>query len=101
MFYSWLRISDFGFITCKFSKLSKKTLDLGGKYLKPKINGKHNAFKFMVASSMFDKSIQGISSQNGNVFGFQGHPEASPGPKDIQSLFDKFIFNIKKFKEKN
>ena len=51
--------------------------------------------------SLFDKSIQGISSQNGNVFGFQGHPEASPGPKDIQSLFDKFIFNIKKFKEKN
>ena len=51
-------------ITCKFSKLSKKTLDLGGTYLKPKINGKHNAFKFMVASSMYDKSIQGYLIYN-------------------------------------
>jgi len=51
-------------IPCSFSKLSKKTLDLGGKYLKPKINGKHNAFKFMVASSMYDKSIQGYLIYN-------------------------------------
>ena len=51
--------------------------------------------------SLFDKSIQGISSKNGNVFGFQGHPEASPGPKDIQKLFDQFIDNIKKYKGTN
>ena len=44
--------------------------------------------------SLFDKSIQGISSKDGRVFSFQGHPEASPGPKDIQNLFDKFINNM-------
>jgi carbamoyl-phosphate synthase small subunit len=26
-----------------------------------------------------------------NAFGFQGHPEASPGPHDISGLFDRFI----------
>jgi hypothetical protein len=46
-------------IPCKYSNLSKKTLDLGANYAKPKINGKQHAFKFMVASSMFDKSIEG------------------------------------------
>jgi len=46
-------------IKCKFSNLSKKTIELGANYAKPKINGKDKAFKFMVASSMFDKSIEG------------------------------------------
>ncbi|MDC2973370.1 glutamine-hydrolyzing carbamoyl-phosphate synthase small subunit, partial [SAR86 cluster bacterium] len=44
--------------------------------------------------SLFDNSIQGISYADGRVFSFQGHPEASPGPQDIQSLFDKFIKNM-------
>ena len=51
--------------------------------------------------SLFDKSIQGVESKDGKVFGFQGHPEASPGPKDIQSLFDKFIRNMEIFKKAN
>ena len=46
-------------IPCKFSNLSKKTIDLGANYSKPKINGKDKAFKFIVASSIFDKSIEG------------------------------------------
>ncbi|MGH8773596.1 MAG: glutamine amidotransferase-related protein, partial [Burkholderiales bacterium] len=25
------------------------------------------------------------------AFGFQGHPEASPGPHDVRTLFDRFI----------
>ena len=41
--------------------------------------------------SLFDNTIQGISYENGKVFGFQGHPEASPGPQDIRKLFDKFL----------
>lgn len=41
--------------------------------------------------SLFDNSIQGIKHLNKPAFGFQGHPEASPGPQDIQSLFDDFI----------
>ena len=34
--------------------------------------------------SLFDNTIQGISYADGRVFSFQGHPEASPGPQDIQ-----------------
>jgi len=40
--------------------------------------------------SLFDDSLQGIEFENGRVFGFQGHPEASPGPHDIACLFDRF-----------
>jgi carbamoyl-phosphate synthase small subunit len=45
--------------------------------------------------SLFDGSLQGIELGNAPAFGFQGHPEASPGPHDIAGLFDRFIENIK------
>jgi carbamoyl-phosphate synthase small subunit len=41
--------------------------------------------------SLFDGSIQGLARTDKPAFCFQGHPEASPGPHDIQSLFDRFI----------
>jgi len=41
--------------------------------------------------SLFDGSLQGIERTDKPAFGFQGHPEASPGPHDIASLFDHFI----------
>jgi carbamoyl-phosphate synthase small subunit len=41
--------------------------------------------------SLFDDSLQGIELNNAPAFGFQGHPEASPGPHDISNLFDRFI----------
>ena len=41
--------------------------------------------------SLFDGSLQGIERLDKPAFGFQGHPEASPGPHDVSSLFDKFI----------
>jgi carbamoyl-phosphate synthase small subunit len=41
--------------------------------------------------SLFDDSIQGIKLKNKKAFGFQGHPEASPGPHDCAYLFDDFI----------
>jgi len=28
------------------------------------------------------------------AFGFQGHPEASPGPHDIAPIFDRFIASM-------
>jgi carbamoyl-phosphate synthase small subunit len=40
--------------------------------------------------SLFDGSLQGIAFQERPVFGFQGHPEASPGPHDLKSLFERF-----------
>ena len=41
--------------------------------------------------SLFDGTLQGIHHVNRPAFGFQGHPEASPGPHDVQPLFDHFI----------
>ena len=41
--------------------------------------------------SLFDRTLQGIHRTDVPAFGFQGHPEASPGPQDIQFLFDHFI----------
>ncbi|PCI07719.1 MAG: carbamoyl phosphate synthase small subunit [Gammaproteobacteria bacterium] len=41
--------------------------------------------------SLFDQSLQGIHRSDKPAFGFQGHPEASPGPHDIAPIFDHFI----------
>jgi len=41
--------------------------------------------------SLFDGSLQGIHRNDKPAFGFQGHPEASPGPHDAAPLFDHFI----------
>ena len=41
--------------------------------------------------SLFDGSLQGIERTDAPAFGFQGHPEASPGPHDVAPLFDHFI----------
>lgn len=41
--------------------------------------------------SLFDNSVQGIRHTSKPAFGFQGHPEASPGPHDINILFDEFM----------
>ena len=41
--------------------------------------------------SLFDGSLQGIERTDKPAFSFQGHPEASPGPHEASSLFDRFI----------
>jgi carbamoyl-phosphate synthase small subunit len=41
--------------------------------------------------SLFDHSLQGIMHREKPAFGFQGHPEASPGPHDIEIIFHQFI----------
>jgi carbamoyl-phosphate synthase small subunit len=46
--------------------------------------------------SLFDQSIQGIALTNAPAFGFQGHPEASPGPHDVAELFDRFTAMMEK-----
>ena len=40
--------------------------------------------------SLFDGSLQGIVHTAKPAFGFQGHPEASPGPHDAAYLFSRF-----------
>ena len=41
--------------------------------------------------SLFDGTLQGLAYRDKPAFGFQGHPEASPGPHDIAGLFDRFL----------
>ena len=41
--------------------------------------------------SLFDGTVQGIRCLGAPAFGFQGHPEASPGPHDCGYLFDRFV----------
>ena len=41
--------------------------------------------------SLFDGTLQGIERTDRPAFSFQGHPEASPGPRDVAPLFDRFI----------
>ena len=41
--------------------------------------------------SLFDDSVQGIRHKHRPAYGFQGHPEASPGPHDARHIFAPFI----------
>jgi len=50
--------------------------------------------------SLFDDSIQGLVHTDRPAFSFQGHPEASPGPQDINGIFDYFVDLMKKPTEK-
>jgi len=45
--------------------------------------------------SLFDQSLQGIEITDKPAFSFQGHPEASPGPHDLEHLFDRFAEMMK------
>jgi len=40
--------------------------------------------------SLFDGSLQGIRRTDCPAFGFQGHPEASPGPRELSPMFARF-----------
>ncbi len=41
--------------------------------------------------SLFDQTIAGIERKDVPAFGFQGHPEAGPGPFEMNVLFAKFM----------
>jgi carbamoyl-phosphate synthase small subunit len=40
--------------------------------------------------SLFDGTLQGVARTDRDAFSFQGHPEASPGPRDVAHLFQRF-----------
>lgn len=50
--------------------------------------------------SLFDGTLQGFERIDKPAFCFQGHPEASPGPGDVDYLFDRFIDMMEKAKQK-
>ncbi len=49
--------------------------------------------------SLFDGSLQGFERRDKPAFCFQGHPEASPGPHDVDYLFDRFVSMIDRHKQ--
>jgi carbamoyl-phosphate synthase small subunit len=48
--------------------------------------------------SLFDGSLQGFERRDKPAFCFQGHPEASPGPHDVDYLFDRFVTMVDQHK---
>ena len=48
--------------------------------------------------SLFDGTLQGFARTDRAAFCFQGHPEASPGPHDVDYLFDRFVKMMEKHK---
>ena len=48
--------------------------------------------------SLFDGSLQGIEYTDQPAYSFQGHPEASPGPREMSYLFDRFVSMMAKKK---
>ncbi len=51
--------------------------------------------------SLFDGTLQGVERTDKPAYSFQGHPEASPGPQDIQHLFDRFISMMEVYRKQN
>lgn len=51
--------------------------------------------------SLFDGSVQGIKHLHRAAMGFQGHPEANPGPYDISYIFSNFIRMLKEKHQTN
>lgn len=47
--------------------------------------------------SLFDSSLQGLRHAQKPAYGFQGHPEASPGPQDVRPLFEPFVSMMKDY----
>jgi len=50
--------------------------------------------------SLFDGSLQAVERDDKAAFGFQGHPEASPGPHDVAPMFDRFFDLIATYKSR-
>jgi len=48
--------------------------------------------------SLFDGTLQGFSLNGRAAFGFQGHPEANPGPHDLLPLFERFVDDMEDYK---
>ena len=51
--------------------------------------------------SLFDGSLQGVERTDCLAMGFQGHPEASPGPHDLRPIFGRFVEMMIEYRKKS
>jgi carbamoyl-phosphate synthase small subunit len=51
--------------------------------------------------SLFDQTIQGYRVPGRAIMGFQGHPEAGPGPQELSCLFDEWLNQVRSLKQQN
>ena len=51
--------------------------------------------------SLFDGTLQGLEIVDKPAYGFQGHPEASPGPHDAETLFERFVDDMQLAKRRS
>ena len=49
--------------------------------------------------NLLDNTIEGVQCEKDSVFCVQYHPESAPGPQDSAYLFDRFLENMKQWKE--
>jgi len=54
----------------------------------------------LVNVNLNDRTLEGVRHKQWPIFSFQHHPEAAPGPRDAQYLFDYFIEMMKTSKKK-
>ncbi len=45
-----------------------------------------------------DKTVEGIRHKSRNILGIQWHPESSPGPYDTRFIFDKFVDDVRSYR---
>ncbi len=50
--------------------------------------------------NLLDNTVEGLQCDKDFIFSVQYHPESCPGPQDSGYLFDIFIKNVKKYKQK-
>lgn len=50
--------------------------------------------------SLFDNTVEGFHIDGKDVFAYQFHPEASPGPEDAQYVFHNFRQAVEKYAQK-
>ncbi len=51
--------------------------------------------------SLFDATLQGLEIVDKPAYGFQGHPEASPGPHEAEMLFERFVDDMQQAKRRS
>lgn len=51
--------------------------------------------------NLLDNTVEGLRCVKDFVFSVQYHPESAPGPQDSSYLFDRFLDNMKQWKEEH